>query len=429
VLDRVDAAFANSGLGLLTGPAASPEGRLGSGRWRAEAGAIDVTNVWTSVIEFNLWLRRDIALALGGFDEAMGPGAPLGSAEGNDLVMRAVAAGHQARYDPALRVVHPDKRLSDVAVARARLYGRGLGFALRRHRAPASVWLPFAIRPLGGVAVSLLKGRPRDAAYYAMTLAGRCRRLPDPMRIALGIATRGRAAILGEVLADLARQTRAPDRVLVCHVGPEDVADLPGRFPQVEFLPSPAGLPRQRNAIIDAVPDCGIVLFLDDDFLAAPDYLAVTERVFEARPDCVVTTGTVIADGAKGPGIALEDGRAILEADRFAGDPLGAHPHFNGYGCNMALRLASLRAHGLRFDEQLPLYAWYEDLDLDPPPRRSTAPSFACTARAACISAPSPAASRRRGSATARSPTLSTWRERAATPGATRCAPSAGTSP
>jgi hypothetical protein len=99
-----------------------------------------VTNVWTSVIEFNLWLRRDIALALGGFDEAMGPGAPLGSAEGNDLVMRAVAAGHQARYDPALRVVHPDKRLSDVAVARARLYGRGLGFALRRHRAPASVW-------------------------------------------------------------------------------------------------------------------------------------------------------------------------------------------------------------------------------------------------------------------------------------------------
>jgi glycosyltransferase involved in cell wall biosynthesis len=173
VLDRVDAAFADASLGLLTGPAASPEGGLGSGRWREAAGAIDVTNVWTSVIEFNLWLRRDIALALGGFDEAMGPGSPLGSAEGNDLVMRAVAAGHRAHYDPALRVIHPDKRLSDIAVARARLYGRGLGFALRRHRVPASVWLPFAIRPLGGVAVSLLKGRPRDAAYYAMTLAGR----------------------------------------------------------------------------------------------------------------------------------------------------------------------------------------------------------------------------------------------------------------
>jgi GT2 family glycosyltransferase len=184
------------------------------------------------------------------------------------------------------------------------------------------------------------------------------------MRLALGIATRGRAAILGEVLSDLDRQTRAPDRLVVCHVGQEDVGDLPARFPQVEFLPSAAGLPRQRNAIIDAMADCDVVLFLDDDFLAAPDYVAVTEQVFATHPDCVVTTGTVIADGAKGPGIGVEEGRAILAADRHGGDPLATHPHFNGYGCNMALRLAPLRAHGLRFDEQLPLYAWYEDLDL-----------------------------------------------------------------
>ncbi len=184
------------------------------------------------------------------------------------------------------------------------------------------------------------------------------------MRVAIGIATRGRAAILGETLADLARQARTPDRVVVCHVGPEDVADLPARFPGVEFLASASGLPRQRNAIIDAVPDCDALLFLDDDFLAAPDYVAVTERVLEARPDCVVTTGTVIADGAKGPGIGVEEGRAILAADRFDGDPLGTQPHFNGYGCNMAVRLAPLRARGMRFDENLPLYAWYEDIDL-----------------------------------------------------------------
>ena len=35
------------------------------------------------------------------------------------------------------------------------------------------VWLPFFIRPLGGVVVSLLKFRPREAAYYAMTFWGR----------------------------------------------------------------------------------------------------------------------------------------------------------------------------------------------------------------------------------------------------------------
>lgn len=174
VLDQAATAFVSDpSLMVLTGPAASPAGGLGSGRWREEAGPIDADNVWTSVIEFNLWLRRRLALALGGFDEGMGPGTPIGSAEGNDLVLRAVAAGHAARYEPRLQVIHPDKRLTEVAVARARLYGRGLGFALRRHHAAPRICLRFAIRPLGGVLASLLKGRPRDAAYYAMSLLGR----------------------------------------------------------------------------------------------------------------------------------------------------------------------------------------------------------------------------------------------------------------
>lgn len=184
------------------------------------------------------------------------------------------------------------------------------------------------------------------------------------MKIAIGIATRGRAAILGEVLAELRRQTRAPDRVIICHVTPDDVMGLAERFPVVEFIPSPAGLPRQRNAILDAATDCDAVLFLDDDFLPAPDYLAVTERVLDLHPDCVVTTGTVIADGAKGPGIEVPEGRAILADDRHDGDALAVQAHFNGYGCNMAFRLAPLRAHGIRVDEQLPLYAWYEDIDV-----------------------------------------------------------------
>lgn len=185
------------------------------------------------------------------------------------------------------------------------------------------------------------------------------------MKIAIGIATRGRAAILAEVLAELDRQTRAPDRILVCHVTPEDVAELPARFPGVDFLAqSPGGLPRQRNRILDAVPDCDLLLFLDDDFLPGPEWLAVLEAVMTAQPGCAVITGTVIADGAKGPGLSVAEGRAILAADAPPPDPLAFHPHFNGYGCNMAVRVAPLHEHGLRFDERLPLYAWYEDIDL-----------------------------------------------------------------
>jgi hypothetical protein len=174
VLDRVDAAFAASpALAVLTGPAASPAGGLGSGRWRAESGAIDLSTVWTSVIEFNIFLRREHALSLGGFDEGMGPGSPFGSAEGNDLVCRAMAAGLHARYDSDLRILHPDKRLSDVAVERAERYGRGLGFALRRHGAPLATLSTFLVRPLGGVGASLLRGRMHEAGYYWMTVRGR----------------------------------------------------------------------------------------------------------------------------------------------------------------------------------------------------------------------------------------------------------------
>ncbi len=174
VLSRVDRAFADdASLAVLTGPAASPEGGLGSGRWRQEAGAITLRTVWTSVIEFNLFLRRGVAMALGGFDERLGPGTVFGSAEGNDLVARAIRAGHAARYDAALRIVHPDKRLTPVAVSRAGLYGAGLGVVLRRHAPGPGTWLPFVLRPLGGMAVSLLRWRVLAFRYYLETLRGR----------------------------------------------------------------------------------------------------------------------------------------------------------------------------------------------------------------------------------------------------------------
>jgi GT2 family glycosyltransferase len=182
-------------------------------------------------------------------------------------------------------------------------------------------------------------------------------------RIAIGIATRGRAAVLRDVLDELRKQTRAPDRIVICHVTADDVTGIAEAHPDVLLLTAPAGLPRQRNAIIDAVGDCDLLLFLDDDFLPAPDYLAVTEAIFAARQDMVVSTGLVIADGAKGVGITVEEGRALLRQDMPPDDPLAVEDAFNGYGCNMAIRLAPTRTAKLRFDEALPLYAWYEDID------------------------------------------------------------------
>jgi hypothetical protein len=183
------------------------------------------------------------------------------------------------------------------------------------------------------------------------------------LRIAVGIATRGRPRLVREVLLDLARQRRKPDRTVVAYVGPEDI-DKPVRG--VEYLISEPGLTTQRNAILDALGDCDVVVFFDDDFFCVPEYLAVTERIFEQEPDCVVTTGRVVADGANGAGYTMSQAHAVLRrflVQESAASLMRTEKAFNGYGCNMGLRLAPMREHGIRFDERLPLYGWYEDLD------------------------------------------------------------------
>ena len=184
----------------------------------------------------------------------------------------------------------------------------------------------------------------------------------DSLRIAIGIATRGRPGILSEVLRELGQQTRAANRIIVSHVSEIDIIGCRA-LPHVEFLLSAVGLPRQRNAILDVIDDCDVVLMIDDDFLPERHYVEATLKTFAAGANVVVTTGRLLADGARGPGLDVAAARDILA--RVCGDVLrpGTQPTFSGYGCNMALRLDVVRTHALRFDERLPLYGWYEDID------------------------------------------------------------------
>jgi len=186
------------------------------------------------------------------------------------------------------------------------------------------------------------------------------------LRIAVGIVTTGRAGILSGTVAELHRQTRRADRLVVCGASALDLAGLDPA--QAELILAPRGLTAQRNAVLAAVADCDLLVFFDDDFLPAPGWLAAIEAVFAEHPDIVAATGHVIADGIKGPGLSPSAGRALLRADAGLGrDAPGSEKPksvYNAYGCNMALRVAVLRAHGLAFDEALPLYSWYEDIDL-----------------------------------------------------------------
>jgi GT2 family glycosyltransferase len=164
------------------------------------------------------------------------------------------------------------------------------------------------------------------------------------------------------MLRDIALQTRQPDRIVVCGTRPADVEGVAEVSPGSTVLLTAPGLPRQRNAIIMAVPDVDILVFFDDDFLPDPVYLASIEQHMTADPHIVVATGLVLADGIGGPGFPADVGRAILA--REVPRRNGVKPTFSGYGCNMAVRLAPMRKHDVRFDERLPLYGWQEDVDL-----------------------------------------------------------------
>ncbi len=179
----------------------------------------------------------------------------------------------------------------------------------------------------------------------------------------VGIATTGRAAILGETLQLLLRQSLPPSSVDVLYSQDIDVAQLPEQFPSCRFHQSAGGLCEKRNWIIEAAAGADLLFFMDDDFLLHRDYLRVTEAAFQLDPSLVAATGLVLADGAKGPGLSVQEGLEVLaRAERRppAGPP---EPAFNTYGCNMAFRLAPVREHTVRFDERLPAYAWYEDID------------------------------------------------------------------
>lgn len=189
--------------------------------------------------------------------------------------------------------------------------------------------------------------------------------LPGETRLVVGIPTVGRGDILYETVRMLAHQKRLPDLVLICvsddrDTGGVDLLDLP--FP-VEILISARGLTRQRNRILNALQAEDILLFLDDDFLIAPDYIEKMAGVFAANPDVVLATGTVVADGILGPGLDTEAGERLLSKalKAPAGDDLA--PAHTGYGCNTALRMATILEHEVFFDERLPLYGWLEDVD------------------------------------------------------------------
>jgi len=181
------------------------------------------------------------------------------------------------------------------------------------------------------------------------------------LHIHIVIATVGRGDLLRHTVDLIAAQTRPADGVMIVAPSDADFGTAGQSAVQPELVLSPKGLCRQRNRALDLLAGrTDVVLFLDDDFVMAPDYLAAIEAMFTADPGLAGITGNLVADGVRRGGYTVEQALDLIARDAGGLDP-AIIPRTALYGCNMALRIAL--AQGLRFDEALPLYGWQEDID------------------------------------------------------------------
>jgi glycosyltransferase involved in cell wall biosynthesis len=144
-------------------------------RWPRYSQPIHRSSVLTACICFAFFIRRTALVKVGGFDEAMGPGAdtPFQCGEETDLALRLLDNSHPGWFEKQLYVYHPQKDARTASSSRGFYYGIGLGYLLRKHRFSIGMWVYQVIRASGGALRALCLAHPREALFYLKSAAGR----------------------------------------------------------------------------------------------------------------------------------------------------------------------------------------------------------------------------------------------------------------
>jgi GT2 family glycosyltransferase len=183
-------------------------------------------------------------------------------------------------------------------------------------------------------------------------------------RIAVVIASTGRPTELERWVDHVKRQTFPPTRLVYAVVKSTDLPDWKKIPDQVTVVDCGPGLPIQRNAALEAVVEaCDIIAYFDDDFIPSSFCMEGIDTLFRLYPDVVAANGTLLADGINSGGISYEEAAELVARHDSLPrvQPTVLHELAGLYGCNMVYRVSAIGRE--RFDEQLPLYAWQEDID------------------------------------------------------------------
>jgi glycosyltransferase involved in cell wall biosynthesis len=178
LLERVAERFASEpSLDGLSVPTAEASGRADRG-WSSSGARLTNANVWNLVASAGMFLRRPLLEQVGAFDERLGLGVkqPWSSGEETDYVIRALALGARIEYEPGLVVEHELAAHQGAGLReRGGREGASVGYLLRKHGYPAGTVARMAVRPVGGIVVSLARRDTAEAGFHAATLRGRVR--------------------------------------------------------------------------------------------------------------------------------------------------------------------------------------------------------------------------------------------------------------
>jgi len=161
----------------LSGQVRDAQGQASAARQAKRSQLVDRRNAWHTGSSVSLFVRREVALRLKGFEEQLGVGAgtPWGAGEETDFILRGLDRGFLFYYDSMLTVFHPQSvtQYGRLSWGRARQYGAGIGRVMRRHRYPARLFVLECTRSAFGSVIALAGGHPGKARYYLSALAGK----------------------------------------------------------------------------------------------------------------------------------------------------------------------------------------------------------------------------------------------------------------
>jgi glycosyltransferase involved in cell wall biosynthesis len=143
-----------------------PPASLDPRRWRLYKGG--------DAAAFSLFFRTEALRAVNGFNEYLGPGSYFGCAEEEDLILRLLETNARIDYVPTVHIHHDHSHapaLTDAQRRRNRLYGRGTGAVLAKHKFP--LWI--VARSLVGPVYHALRAPNKSEALLlgGYTILGR----------------------------------------------------------------------------------------------------------------------------------------------------------------------------------------------------------------------------------------------------------------